>query len=302
MGAQFTPPPLAGEVRAQRGAGASLFSRRALIGGASSFAALAAAGCARDEKAPAAPAATLQKLGIQLFTMRDPIARDVAGVFETLALWGYEEVEGFGDLNTPVDDLKKMLSDAGLVMPSAHISRDRIRDNPAPEIERAAAMGYEYAVLNWLAPEERDTLDKYRAWADTCNSFAAACKAVNVKFAYHNHDFEFAPIDGTVPYNLLLERCDPELVKFELDLYWATKGGVDLPSFLDQHGARIPMVHVKDMDAAGAMADVGAGVIDFHGLFAKHKFEHYYVERDDARFPLQSAEASYRGLRDALAP
>jgi sugar phosphate isomerase/epimerase len=253
--------------------------------------------CAQEAAVSAQPAA---KAGIQLYTLRGPIAEDLPGVLARLAEIGYSEVEGYGDLDTPVPELKQMLSDNGLVMPSAHVGRERIRDNPAPEVERAAAMGYEYAVLNWLAPEERDTLDKYRAWADTANRFAEQCRAVGVKFCWHNHDFEFTTIDGVVPNDILLERCDAELVEFQLDLYWAARAGVDLMAHLDAHGARTPMVHVKDMAADGAMADVGAGTLDFAGIFAAHQFKHYYAERDDATAPFETAAASYTALAALL--
>jgi sugar phosphate isomerase/epimerase len=272
-------------------------SRRGLIGGASGFAALAAAGCAGQQQMAATPS---PKCGIQLYTMRSLLQQDIRGTLMGLGAIGYKEAEGYGDLNPPVAELKSILNDAGIVMPSAHISRDRIRDNPAPEVERAAAMGYEYAVLNWLAPEERDSIDKFKAWADTANAFAESCRAVGVKFCWHNHDFEFTPIDGVLPFDVLWERCDPALVKFEVDLYWAAKAGVDLPAFFATHAQRVVMVHVKDMAADGAMADVGQGTIDFAGLFAAHRFEHYYVERDDAPAPMENAATSYQALSAIL--
>ena len=273
-------------------------SRRAFIVGAASTPLLSA--CS-GENAALTPAAPTPKAGIQLYTLRNVLAQDLPGTLNALGRMGYAEVEGYADLEPPVDEFKAILSGAGLAMPSAHIGRERIRDNPGPEIERAAAMGYEYAVLNWLAPEERDTLDKYRAWADTANSFAEACKAVGVKFCWHNHEFELTPIDGVVPFDILLERCDSNLVQFELDLYWARVANVDLAAFVTQHKARIPMVHVKDMGADGAMADVGAGVIDFASLFRQFQFEHYYAERDDAPDPLVSAAAMHDGLVAVLA-
>jgi sugar phosphate isomerase/epimerase len=272
-------------------------SRRGFIAGAASIPLLSACG---QSAAPAPEPAPLPKTGIQLYTVRNALATDIPGTLRRLGEIGYKEVEGFGGLNPPVDELKTMLSDAGLTMPSAHVDRDRIRDNPGPEVERAAAMGYEYAVLNWLAPEERDTLDKYRAWADTANSFGEACRAAGLRFCWHNHDFELTAIDGVVPFDLLAERCDPELVRFELDLYWARAANVDLAAFLTQHHARIPMVHVKDMAADGAMADVGAGTIDFASLFRQFQFEHYYAERDDAPDPLVNAANMHAGLAAAL--
>jgi sugar phosphate isomerase/epimerase len=266
-------------------------SRRHLLTGTGAALALSALpGCAGTT------AVARKKIGLQLYTVRAPMAQDMPGTLRRLRAIGYDEMEFAGYFNTPPAEVKRLLADIGLTAPSAHVSRELIRDNPMPSIEAGATIGHEWLVLNWLAPEERQTLDQYRAWADVCNRFAAQCHDAGMKFCYHNHDFEFHPIDGVVPYDLLLERTDHALVNFELDLYWARKSGRDVAQLLTAQGARIPMCHVKDMDAQGAMADVGAGQIDFAGLFARKSFEHYFVERDDAPDPLASAEASYRGL------
>jgi len=277
-----------------------MITTRRLFMGAGAASLIAA--CSRPTTAPAAiaEAAPVGVPGIQLYTVRDAMTQDFVGTLQRIAEIGYKDLEFAGYFDQPPAEVKRIVADLGMSTPSTHVNRTLIRDDPMPSIEAGAAIGHKYLVLNWLAPEERQTLDQYRAWADTVNSFAEQCRAAGMMFAWHNHDFELTAIDGIVPYDILLERCDPSLVKFELDLYWARKAGVDLDAFLTQHGARIPMVHVKDMDSAGAMADVGTGTIDFASLFAKHKLEHYFAERDDAPDQMASAGACFTGLSAAL--
>lgn len=270
-------------------------SRRSVLGGAALL-----AGCGQTTTAPTAP--TGKPVGIQLYTVRAAMEQDVPGTLRRIAEIGYDEVEFAGYFGTPANEIKRLLDEVGLRAPAAHILLDQARDNPAPLIEACKQMGHETLVIPFLAPEQRVTLDQYRATADLLNTFAGQCRDAGLKFAYHNHDFEFVPIDGVVPYDLLRERCDRDLVKFELDLYWVRKAGGDAAAILASDPSRFPMCHVKDMAPDGAMADVGAGTTDFAAIFAAHPFEHYFVERDDAPDPLATAAASYTALNGILNP
>lgn len=275
-------------------------SRRLLLAGG---AATMFAGCsqpAETTEAATEEASWAKKVGIQLYTLRNEMGQDFAGTLRRVAEIGYDEVEfaGYYD-NTPAQ-VKQILDEVGLTAPSAHVALEIIRSSPAQAIEAAQAIGHTYMTIPWLPEDGRRTLDQYRAVADTANSFGQQAQAAGLKVAYHNHDFEFVPIDGVVPFDLLLERTDPNLVKFELDLYWARKANRDILQLLQQHGPRITMCHVKDMDTAGNMADVGAGTINFAEIFAAHEFEHYFVERDDATDPFATATASYSATRALL--
>lgn len=267
-----------------------MMSRRALLAGAGSA---LAAGCAHK------PAAL--RIGVQLYTLRALMAQDVPGVLRAVAAIGYEEVEFAGYFNAAPRDVKRALADAGLAAPASHVGALAARDTPGPLIEAAAEVGHETLIVAWLPPEERQSMDQWRAWADVLNGFAAQCREAGLKFAYHNHDFEFAPIDGAKPFDMLLQRCDPALVDFELDLYWTALAGEDPRAILAAAPARFPLCHVKDMDGARRMADVGAGEMDFAGIFAAHRFAHYFVEHDQAADPIASITASYAAMRRILA-
>ena len=123
-----------------------------------------------------------------------------------------------------------------------------------------------------------------------------------MRFYYHNHNFEFARDGGTRLYDILLDRTDPDLVFFEMDLYWTVTAGVEPLDYLGRFDqSRFPLFHVKDRDAAGNFADLGEGNIDFARIFRelqnKH-YHHYIVERDTQANPARTASVGYEYLRD----
>ncbi|MFV1979998.1 MAG: sugar phosphate isomerase/epimerase family protein, partial [Rhodothermia bacterium] len=124
-----------------------------------------------------------------------------------------------------------------------------------------------------------------------------------IRFAYHNHDFEFADLEGQVPYDLLLERTEPDFVAMEIDLYWIRAVGHEPLPYFEQYPGRFKLCHVKDMDLAGAMTEVGSGIIDFASDFGQASLaglEHFFVEHDDPTDPLASIATSFEGLKALL--
>ena len=245
----------------------------------------------------------LERIGIQLYTVRDRMAEDVPGTLYKIARIGYDEVEFAGYFGHTPAQIKGFLDAAGLVSPSAHTSIDAIRTSPQRLIETAQTLGNRYIALGWLAPEERRTLDDYRRHIDLVAGFAAQCRGAGLRFAWHNHDFEFTELEEQRPIDLLLDATDSELVQVELDLYWVAKVGIDPLDYFKRYPGRFPLCHIKDMAADGRMADVGDGGIDFAAIFASGDlagFKHYYIERDDATDTLQSAARSYQAADELM--
>ncbi len=278
-------------VAAKPGAPARL-SRRALLSGSAAL--IAACSVPRRALPPQrAP------IGIQLYTVRGEMKQDVPGTLARIAKIGYQEVEFAGYFGHTPAQIRRMVADVGLRAPSSHINVADLRADPARVVADALEAGHEFVVLAWLPPEQRATLAQWQGVAELCNRFGAQCRSSGLRFAYHNHDFEFAPIDGTAPYDLLLQLTEPAIVQFELDMYWARKGGRNLVQLLQSNRGRIVMCHVKDMLPSGAMTDVGLGTIDFAAIFARHDIspmEHYFVENDDTTTPFESAAISYRAM------
>jgi len=241
--------------------------------------------------------------GVQLYTVRASLAKDVPGTLQAIAGIGYQEVEfaGYGDQS--VQQIRRLLDDLDLQSPSSHMDARRLRENAAELIELAAAIGHDYVTIAWLNPEDRQTIDDYKGWAETFNRVGEACRDSGMRLAYHNHDFEFEPLDGQLPFDVLLDETDADLVDFELDFFWVRKAGQDIVPVLNKAPERFTMAHIKDMDTEGEMADVGAGVIDFANILgdeAASGLRHLFVEHDQPADPFKSVAISRLALSSIL--
>jgi len=249
---------------------------------------------------PAAPR-RLDRIGLQLYTVRAQLAADFEGTLARVAAIGYREVEFAGYFGRDPRDVRAMLERHGLVAPAAHVQ------SIAPAAWRASLdaaniVGHRYAVVAWLPTEQRRTLDDFKRLAQMLNRMAGEARAAGLQFAYHNHDYEFVPLEGRLPFDVLLAETDPQLVWIEMDLYWITKGGQDPLTYFARYPGRFPMVHVKDSlgPPDHNMADVGAGTIDFRKIFARSAaagIRHYFVEHDEPPDAFASIRASYDYLR-----
>ncbi|HWT02492.1 MAG TPA: sugar phosphate isomerase/epimerase [Pyrinomonadaceae bacterium] len=245
----------------------------------------------------------LTRIGMQLYMVRRELEKDFDGTLKRVAELGYREVEFAGYFSHPPKEVRAVLDRYRLSSPAGHVSLDALRGNLDEMIEAAHVIGHKYVLVAWLPDEERRSLDDYRRHADLFNRAGEQLKKAGVQFAYHNHDFEFTPLDGQLPYDLLLERTDPGLVKLELDLYWIAKGGADPLKYFAKQPGRFHLLHVKDMDATPRkyFTEVGRGVIDFKSIFAragKAGVRHYFVEQDETPgSPFDSLKISMDYLR-----
>lgn len=274
-------------------------SRRQFLRGA----ALGLAGFGAASVMPAfAQSRSVERVGLQLYTLRKEMAEDFEGTLARVAELGYQEMEFAGYFNRSAAQVRAVLDANGLSSPAAHIPWSAVRDNLDSEIERAVGIGQRYIVIPYLQENER-TLDHYKRLIETLNSAGEACRDAGLKIAYHNHNFEFDSVEGVVPYDLLLSQTEPSLVDMELDLFWISYAGVDPLPYIEAHAGRFSMLHVKDLTADRKMAAVGEGAIDFAALFAHAEvggFEHYFVEHDnpvDAFASVTTSLATVRGLR-----
>jgi sugar phosphate isomerase/epimerase len=276
-----------------------MISRRTMLGGASGVAALALSG----RIIPAASAAQINAVGLQLYTVRDIFQKDPVGTLEKLARIGYREVEYGGGGYEAMDPamLRDTMNRLGLRAPSVHIGYDTLLGKFDRSVAMAKTLGADTVVLPYMTDEHR-TAQGWQAAIPNFNRFAAELKQAGLGFAYHNHDFEFTNKPGGVSlYERLLKETDAGLVKIELDLYWAARAGEDPGALIDRLGNRIYAYHVKDMRPDGSMTAVGAGKTDFAALFkrkASAGVKHFYVENDEAPAPyLPDVTTSFNTLR-----
>lgn len=257
-----------------------------------------------DALSSASSAAKVERIGMQLFTVRDAMAKE--GVDRTLARvasLGYKEVEFAGYYNQAPAQVSTILKSHGLTSPSVHVMLPDIKSPDfAKFVENANTIGHKYINLAFLFPQDRGSADKYNAHADALIAAQRIAAPAGITVGYHNHDFEFAPLGDTNGYEILLNRTAGSGVVFEMDLYWMNFAGQDPVTWWTKYPGRFPMVHVKDSTAAPekAMRPVGEGVIPFGGLFEKRNLagiKHYYVEHDNPTDPWVSLTSSIAFLK-----
>ncbi len=261
---------------------------------------------------------TTSQTGLQLYTLRNPMAEDLLGTIKRVRGVGYDHVELFGYGNgeyfgMPAAEFHQLVKDNGLDIKSGHYAsgittpdrKGTLSNVWEQAVEDAVAAGQSYMVLAYLVPEERKTLEDYKKLAELLNQAGEVSKSAGIQFCYHNHDFEFQEIEGEMPMYYLLDNTDPELVKMELDLYWIVKAGLEPVAFFERYNGRVPLWHVKDMDDTPEQkfAEVGTGVMDFEAIFAAAKtsgMEAFFVEQDISEDPLKSIEVSYGYVQKLL--
>ena len=244
----------------------------------------------------------IERIGIQLYTVRGEMQKNVEATLARIARIGYREVEFAGYFGRTPAQIRGALDANGLSAPSSHIALADVRSPDfARTLEGARTMGHRYLIVAWLDDSDRASQDSYTALADTLIAASPKAAEFGITLGYHNHNFEFAPLGGKTGLEVMLERSANTPVVFEMDLYWITDAGQDPIAWFSRFPGRFPLVHVKD--SAGppknAMRDVGAGTIDWKAIFGHHAeagIKYYFVEHDDPPDPFASAAASYAYL------
>ncbi len=283
------------------------------------IAALASTPVIARHLAAAAEGAHLDHIGVQLYTVRSLMSTQAMdGVLSSVAAIGYKEVEFAGYFDNTPQQVRDMLVGNGLTAPSTHVGLEADEDTWRATVDRSAFIGHRYVIVAWVDRAKYPTVDDWKKLAAQFNRAGQICQSGGVQFAYHNHQFEFAKVGGKRPYDILLKECDPALVKFEMDVAWATAAGADPVAYFAKHPGRFPLLHVKDLKKKAAkkppvkgakkgappsdedvLEDVGSGRIDWKKLLGaakKHGTVHYVVEHDSPAEPLVSIRKSYAYL------
>jgi len=255
----------------------------------------------------------IEKIGIQLYTVREALKQDLDGTLAKVAAIGYREVEG-PLLKTSPQETKAALARHGLICPSIHRDYDQLGPKWTKVLEDCNVIGAKYVVISWIEDSIRNQPDGWKRVGEDFNRAGEMSKKAGIQFAFHNHWIDFAPTpSGKLVYDILLEECDPGLVKMELDICWSTVGGIDAVQYFERYPGRFPLVHLKDLkkipsptvaqgskingdDVIPLMTEVGSGVIDWKRILAHSEragIKHYFVEHDQPKDPIESARASY---------
>ncbi len=264
---------------------------------------LANVGCQSSEtgsqNAAGETARKLEKIGVQLYTIRSKMAEDFEGSIRKVAEIGYKEVEFAGYYNRKPEDVRALLDEVGLTAPAVHVQLPAVQNNIDQLIETAQIVGHKYLICPWVNIAQFATADSWKQLAADLNKAGEKCREAGLRFGYHNHDFEFEAVEEQLPFDILLAEADAALVDIEIDLFWIAKAGHDPFKYFQEHAGRFKLCHVKDMTEDGNMVDVGKGQIDFSQIFAKSEqagLTHYFVEHDRPEDPFASIEASFNHL------
>ncbi|MEO6914538.1 MAG: sugar phosphate isomerase/epimerase [Chitinophagaceae bacterium] len=251
-----------------------------------------------------------QRIGLQLYTLRNELGKDAKGTLAKVAALGYTDVETFGyngkywglkpaELATTLKSLN-LASSSGHYYPAESYLEIGWEDKLKGALDAGAALGQNYHVVPYLNGPFR-TIENYKKFAEQFSKAADICLSRKITFAYHNHDFEFIKTDGQTGFDILL-KADKK-VKFEMDIYWVTKAGQDPIGLMKANPGRFPLWHVKDMDKTPnrSFTEVGNGVIDFKKIFANAKvagMKRFFVEQDQTPgSPYDSIEFSIGYLK-----
>lgn len=239
----------------------------------------------------------LQRIGIQLYSVRAQVRADLPGTLAQLARIGYNDIEFWGSFKETPAEIRQILDQNHMASPSVHIG---LPANPAAFdkiFSDAKTMGQEWIVVA-SPPTPLKTLDDWKRLAVQFNDAGSRTKAAGFRFAFHNHTEGFPKIDGVVPFELLLRETDPSLVSFEMDVHWVIAGGADPIDLMHRFPNRFKMVHVKDSSGPPkyTQTDVGAGTYPWAKILdaaAAVGVQHYFAESDDATDPMGFAKHSY---------
>lgn len=254
-------------------------------------------------------AASLETFGIQLYTLKDEMARDPKEVLRQLSSFGYGQIESFegesgmfwGMKNT---EFKSFADELNLDLISSHTN---FQENFEEKAAQAGEIGMKYLIAPWIGPQE--SIDAYKRMADRFNEAGEICKKNNLRFAYHNHAYTFEEQDGQIPQQVLMDNTDPDLVDYELDMYWVVVAGADPQEYLRKYSDRFKLGHVKDRrkDATAeethASTVLGTGTIDYKPIIEtamENGMEYFFVEQEEFKntTPLESSRKNAEYLKN----
>lgn len=234
-------------------------------------------------------------IAIQLYTVRDALARDFPGVIEKIAAIGYVGVEPAGFPGTTPEEASELFRDLGLAVPSAHTPLP-LGERKNEVLDAMAALGCK-RIVSGKGPDDFATLDRIKRTCDLFNQAGAVAAESGLTFGVHNHWWEFQPVEGRIPYEVMLELLDPD-VFFEIDTYWVKTAGADPAEVVRRLGDRAPLLHIKDGPCVQGepMVAVGDGAMDFSGIVraGEGSTEWMIVELDAcATDMMETVEKSY---------
>jgi sugar phosphate isomerase/epimerase len=246
------------------------------------------------------------QLAVQLWTVRDQLAVDLPGTLQAVAAAGYRCVELAGLADVPTADLARALAAAELSPMAAHVGIEALRDDVGAVVGRLTALGCPRLVIPWLPEAERRERAGVQRFAAELGGYLPRLASDSIALGYHNHAFEFEPLDGTTVWDILLAELAPS-IELEIDVYWASDGGRDPVAVIQAAGERVRLLHLKDRAPGGEPHDaaVGDGILAIPSIIEAGRaagVEWYVVEQDEPADAIADIASSYRYLETRTRP
>ena len=250
--------------------------------------------------------------GLQLYTLRDDMATDPKGTLKKVSEFGYKQIESFEGANGMFFGMtnkafKQYMDDLGMTIVTSHCN---INKDFEKKVDEAAEIGMKYLICPSYGDQK--TVEGYKKAATVFNEKGAICKKAGLRFAYHNHEYEFRDLEGTTPEDILIQNTDKDLVDYEMDIYWVVTAGHNPIGWMKKYPSRFKLYHVKDRKkdipntTRAAFTTLGDGKIDFFEiakLAEKNGDPYYFVEQDQADIPaLDAVQKNARYLKEVLLP
>lgn len=245
-------------------------------------------------------------IGLQLYTVREPMSKDFEGTLKQLAEMGMPTVEFAGLYEREPDAVRDLVQSLGLGVSSAHVPIAQLEGKTFDQwVNVAKTIGFKYLVVPALPGELRESADGYRKTVQILTDANKRAQQHGLTVCYHNHSFEFDKLpDGSRGIDILYDGTSAEDFSSELDVYWVQHGGEDPLDWMDKLAGRVPLLHIKDMkdDGSRGFVEVGTGCVDIAAVVAKAPSvgsEYLLIEQDSnwAGSPLESVQTSLTNLK-----
>ena len=244
----------------------------------------------------------IDRIGLAVFTVRAPAARDFERTLAAVAEIGYRDLDMYiYEARRTPRETRAILDRVGLACTSARVATPAIYRGWDRSLDAAAALGARWITLANVPWEERTI---WRDWEEMFEAFGRVgeqARRRGLTFCYHNHDFELLPIEGRIPIDAMLASTSAEDLRLQMDVYWMTKGGRDPVKEITRLGRRVASLHLKDMDrtSARAITTVGHGTIDFAAILRAAQaagVADFFVEEDNPRDPMAAVRQAFSHL------
>ena len=239
-----------------------------------------------------------QEIGVQLYSFRNQIPKDIPGTLQKIRAMGIKELEGGGSYGLPLADYKKMIDDNGFKMVCVGASFDKLQKELSSVIAEAKAFGAKYVMCAWVPHKEDDfTVEEADKAIEVFNTAGKVLKENGISLCYHAHGYEFRPFEGGTMFDYMAKKMNPKWANFEMDVFWVKHPGQDPVALLEKYKGRFPLMHLKDRrpgtqgnqngradDDTNVVLGAGdVGIAEIMKVAKKYGVKHYFIEDESTK-------------------